>query len=348
MLTEVDLFNQALAGIGEYRIRLETAKTITAATAANPVSCTVTAHGYSDDDLVLVTAMDQMTQVNGRVFRIDSTGSNSFTLLLEDGTAYTAETGGGLVQRLRSGEHNQKVFGAWPSVRREVLEEHSWNEATRYARLSRLQAAKTITAVTQASPAVVTSAAHGYSQGDFVLIDGIVGMTELNGRYFTVGAVTTNTFELAGESSTTFTAYSSGGSARKALTPLRPDFLYDYRYTLPADFVRVLGFAEPGYESEAWEVVGSELFTDYGITVPIRYTTLLKDPAAFGGQLYSALVSRLAHELAPAVTDSTSREERAEKRWERQLERAKSSDGKESGPSTIAEAPTSWIAARRG
>jgi hypothetical protein len=56
--------------------------------------------------------------------------------------------------------------------------------------------AVTITNITQADPCVVTAAAHGFSDGDQVYLTGIVGMTELNGRYFTVSNKTTNTFEI--------------------------------------------------------------------------------------------------------------------------------------------------------
>ena len=41
---------------------------------------------------------------------------------------------------------------------------------------------KTITGITQANPGVITSNSHGYSNGDEVFIDSIVGMTELNSR----------------------------------------------------------------------------------------------------------------------------------------------------------------------
>jgi hypothetical protein len=73
--------------------------------------------------------------------------------------------------------------------------------------------AKTITAVTQANPAVVTSTAHGLSKGDVVTISGVVGMTQLNGNSYVVQYVSTNSFVLAGVDSTAFTAYTSGGSA---------------------------------------------------------------------------------------------------------------------------------------
>jgi hypothetical protein len=45
---------------------------------------------------------------------------------------------------------------------------------------------KTITNVTQANPAVVTSASHGFSNGDQVRITGVGGMTMLNNRWFTI------------------------------------------------------------------------------------------------------------------------------------------------------------------
>ncbi|KKK92508.1 hypothetical protein LCGC14_2702220, partial [marine sediment metagenome] len=44
----------------------------------------------------------------------------------------------------------------------------------------------TITDVSQASPGIVTAAGHGFSDGDWVVISGIVGMTELNGKTFIV------------------------------------------------------------------------------------------------------------------------------------------------------------------
>ena len=68
-----------------------------------------------------------------------------------------------------------------------------------------------IASISQASEAVVTLTAHGYSNGDTIRIGGVVGMTQVNEREFTVGSVTTNTFNLLNVSSTGYTAYSSGG-----------------------------------------------------------------------------------------------------------------------------------------
>lgn len=72
-----------------------------------------------------------------------------------------------------------------------------------------------ITAVTKANPGVVTSAAHGLINGDSVIITGILGMTELNNREFTVANKTANTFELLGIDTTGYTTYTSGGTVKK-------------------------------------------------------------------------------------------------------------------------------------
>jgi hypothetical protein len=45
----------------------ETTVTVSAATAANPVECTATDHGYQDGDEVLFADMDEMTELNGQV-----------------------------------------------------------------------------------------------------------------------------------------------------------------------------------------------------------------------------------------------------------------------------------------
>ncbi|MBK8916376.1 MAG: phage tail protein [Phycisphaerales bacterium] len=73
--------------------------------------------------------------------------------------------------------------------------------------------AKTITAISKANPAVITSAAHGLADGTVVKISAVAGMTEINGKVGVVISLTANTFELRGVDSTNYTTYTSGGSA---------------------------------------------------------------------------------------------------------------------------------------
>lgn len=70
-----------------------------------------------------------------------------------------------------------------------------------------------ITGATKANPVVITAPAHGFSDADVVFIDEVVGMTELNGRVFTVANKTADTFELSGEDGTSHTAFVRGGAA---------------------------------------------------------------------------------------------------------------------------------------
>lgn len=78
----------------------ETAKTITGATAANPVVLTVASHGYSDGDRVRVEDVAGMTELNDREFSIDVLTSNTFSLLDENGTAHTAYTSAGTATKI--------------------------------------------------------------------------------------------------------------------------------------------------------------------------------------------------------------------------------------------------------
>ena len=69
-----------------------------------------------------------------------------------------------------------------------------------------------VTDISQANPAVVTVAdTSTLTAGDTVTISGVVGMTEVNDRSFTVNVLNGTTFELAGEDATGHTAYTSGG-----------------------------------------------------------------------------------------------------------------------------------------
>jgi hypothetical protein len=84
------------------------------------------------------------------------------------------------------------------------------------------ESAKTITGITAANPPVVTSTAHGYTNGDHVWLDTIVGMTELNKRRVTVANKTTNTFECSGIDASAYTAYGSAGTAEKVYEFVTP------------------------------------------------------------------------------------------------------------------------------
>lgn len=267
-------------------------KAITGATAAEPVVLTVTANTFSDDDMVYVSGIVGMTQLNGRWFKVNNQATNTIELQQGaniNGSGYTAYTSGGTAQRLyrivlpsewtsaqldtfrysqsadvvtvthpdcppllitRLAETNWTAVAAEfePGVARptggsgsgtagattqryrvtaidsDTLEESFPSTSTSVAVTTVSEtipdATVVITGATNANPVVVTSVAHGKSNGDLVLIAAVGGMTELNGRYFTLSAVAANTFALQDEDGvdvdgTAYAAYTAGGTAQR-------------------------------------------------------------------------------------------------------------------------------------
>ena len=82
-------------------------------------------------------------------------------------------------------------------------------------------AAVNISTISQANPCMVVASAHGFSDGDQVRITDVGGMTELNENVYTVDDAGTNHFTLddwnsvGNINSTSFTAYTSGGTVTK-------------------------------------------------------------------------------------------------------------------------------------
>lgn len=98
-----------------------------------------------------------------------------------------------------------------------------------------IESGTTISAATNANPLVITDTAHGYSNGDWVYISGVGGMTQLNGLTFIVTAKTTNTYELTDLfgttiNSTSYGTYTSGGTAARIYTAVSPYAAVDIPY----------------------------------------------------------------------------------------------------------------------
>lgn len=87
---------------------------------------------------------------------------------------------------------------------------------------SAIAAAKTLTGMTNAAPGVFTSTAHGYANGDIVLLE-VPGVPEINNGLFKIVNVATNTFNIAdvdgatGMDTTSFGVFSSGTAKKLTL-----------------------------------------------------------------------------------------------------------------------------------
>lgn len=129
-----------------------------------------------------------------------------------------------------------------------------------------LEANKTITGITKANPGVVTSTAHGFANGDTVVISGVVGMTQVNGKRFKVANVAANTFELQdidgnNVNTSSYTTYSSGGVANRVYTLtttyLTAD-LFQIKYAQSAD---VMYLCHPDYSVKKLSRTGHTSWT---------------------------------------------------------------------------------------
>lgn len=116
-----------------------------------------------------------------------------------------------------------------------------------------LEDAKILTGATQADPTVITSASHGFVNGDEVFITGIVGMEELNNKYFIVANSVTNSFSLKDQDgvdidSTGFGAYISDGTASRVFeiaSPYLEAELFQIKFAQNAD---VMYIVHPNHE----------------------------------------------------------------------------------------------------
>lgn len=147
------------------------------------------------------------------------------------------------------------------------------NSGLAMAMESAIAASKTITAATNADPGVFTSVAHGYSDGDIILIE-CLGMTEVADRLFVVYAKATDTFQLedidgaSGINTTNYGVFVSG-TAKKV--------------TLGTTFTGVQEFSPSGGDPKFLDTTTVHDKVDKQVIVgasPMSYTlTMQWDPA---------------------------------------------------------------------
>jgi hypothetical protein len=91
-----------------------------------------------------------------------------------------------------------------------------------------LETGVAVSAISQLNPCTITtSAPHGYSNGQWIVPQGIGGMTQINGKTYVVTNVTATTFtltDLFGNSvdSSAYTAFTSGGTVSRIYTVVSP------------------------------------------------------------------------------------------------------------------------------
>lgn len=245
-----------------------------------------------------------------------------------------------------SGNKASRWFNSnYEIIKKATLRSHQWNFAVKRAVLS-ADAIGTITAITAASPPVVTCVDHGFTNGDRVFIANVVGMTEVNNLVFTVANKTDDTFELSGIVGVGYTAYSSGGSLYGYI-PTE----FAYRYGLPSDCLRVLrinGGERTNYRLEASLGNAADgatyIHTDAQTPVNLEYVFDVTTDANFDPIFTDVLASRLSAEISFYLTDNSTLTEQSWKIYEQKLREARGMDAREGTPRGI-DADT-WTDAR--
>jgi len=101
-----------------------------------------------------------------------------------------------------------------------------------------------LTNITQANPAQVTSNSHGLINGQLVRLDAVGGMVEVNGVFYHITNVTTNTFDLDTDSSS-FAAYTSGGTVTHFFSAAR----YQKRAVFASSILSILSDLVSGFQA---------------------------------------------------------------------------------------------------
>jgi hypothetical protein len=114
-----------------------------------------------------------------------------------------------------------------------------------------------------------------------------------------------------------------------ALLVSTPVFGYDYEFQLPSDCLRVIEANDGSYLITDYKIEGRKLLCNYD-SVYIKYIGNITDPNQYTSQFIFVFSSRLAAEIAYAVTNNKATAEQIMKLYMQRLQNAKETDAQES------------------
>lgn len=239
---QLEFTNGYLRFYKDNSIITEASVAITGLTQADPGVVTSTGHNLENGDEVFLEAVVGMTEVNNRSFLVANKTSNTFEITDIDGTdiattVYTAYVSGGVFKKIyeittpyteandlfaisiTQNADTSYIAHRFYEPRKLTRTGHTAWTLVPYARTADpFTIEKVITGITRANPGVVSITAHGFVDGDVVIIEEVVGMTEVNSQPYIVANKNDNDFELtdlagANVDTSGFTAWSSAGFA---------------------------------------------------------------------------------------------------------------------------------------
>ena len=230
-------------------------------TAASPGSVTATGHGFTTGQIVTLSGVGGMVEVNDIAFTVTAVDVNTFTLGV-DTTAYTTYTAGGTAT---VGAGHNMVDGdmvsfsgineaAWVNILGDNTQtdlKRNWYADVQDSDTFKITSNFDLTNyldtrslagwgfviinfadATRSNPVRVSATNHNFVSGNLMTdVNGVVGMTELNGNDYYVSVVDANTIDLYLDEALTssvngvsYNAYTSGGNGTRTLvgTSLSP------------------------------------------------------------------------------------------------------------------------------
>jgi len=216
-----------------------------------------------------------------------------------------------------------------------------------------VQAEKTISGATAASPVVITVAAHGFSTGDTIAIWDVGGMTDLNGKRYNVTVLSSSTFSLADESDndvdgSEFDAYTTGGKCGLVAAP--PEFGFSYRYALPSDYIVMCEINGNDKLDMDHSIENGELLIN-DAEVKARYIYANTDVSKWDIDFLTLCTFKVAEFIAVAVTNLRSMAGDMQSKYAGKKAEAKGTKSQESGTNSGPQRKAvcdQWTSSRNG
>ncbi len=173
-----------------------------------------------------------------------------------------------------------------------------------------------VTAATQANPCVVTVTSPNFNAGDWIFLSAITGMTQLNGRYFSISSIAGNLVTLAdlngvAINSTTYGAYISGGAAARIYIFGSPYAASDLELVKFAQNIDTMILTHPNYPMQILTLNSATNWTItavvIGSTVPAPTGLSVTTTLGAGSTNYSYVVTAIdqkGQESEPSVPSS--------------------------------------------
>lgn len=174
-----------------------------------------------------------------------------------------------------------------------------------------LETAGAITAATKANPCAITQVAHGYNTGDWVYITGVLGMTQLNGKYYSITKTGADTYTLAtvngvAVNSSAYSTYTSAGTGARVYTLASPYAAADLALIKFAQNINSLVICHKSYPAYVLTLVSAASWT----IVAITYGSTIAAPTGLSTSSSSG-ASNLTYAYVVTAVDYTGQESQA-------------------------------------